>query len=852
MIASCSGPRASHHLVLWLAVGAAMLPGSLRAQTATGVLRGEVVGSDGRGIQGVQVQIEATDRQAFTNADGEFQFSMVPVGPQVVEFRRIGYRALTTTVSISAGKTQQLTVTVKIAPAQLGEIVVTGASRGPEPTIDAPAAVSTIDPAVSAQLAPTGQAALAVGRLPGVDLTQNGINDFNLTVRGFNTTTSRRVLVLQDGRDLSYAFLGAQEWPALSMSLEDWGHVELVRGPGSALYGPNAFSGVLDITTPTTRETLGSRVTATAGELRTKRLDLRHGGMLAGDRLGYRLSFGYGRSDTWSRSRTNLGDLDSEYASAVDTSKYPVHDPFPGYELLPLSGQTKEGPFGLPGPVTGDRDDLVNYFGTGRVDYYGSSGSLLTLEGGDARTENEVYVTSVGRFQVGGADRPWVRAAYATPGLNVSAWYSGRISRNQVSLAAGTPIHEVSNFLHVEAQANRQILHGAARVVAGASARRAYVNSDGTLLSPEDDGRSDEYYSGYAQLEYTAIPRLRLIAASRIDGSDLYGTQFSPKLAVVYSPDEENSFRVTFNRAFQTPSITERFLSVPAGVPADFTALEDALRASPLGPALAEVPEGTLFSTSSAVPVLGLGNEDLNVERMVNWEAGYKRRFGSRGFATVDLFVAELRDFVTDLLPGVNPAFGPWTAPSEVPADSRAAVEQAVQGALIAGGSPEAAVGLTRLPDGSTAIVFSNGNAGRATEYGVELSVATAIGSRFLAGANYSYAGFDLDSSATVVGQEVLPNAPSHKGNVFLSYFGREGLELRADARFASAYDWAQGIFAGRIPPSAIVDLTASYLWEGRFRAQVLATNLFDWNAYQMYGGSPLGRRTLLRLTAFF
>ncbi len=155
------------------------------------------------------------------------------------------------------------------------------------------------------------------------------------------------------------------------------------------------------------------------------------------------------------------------------------------------------------------------------------------------------------------------------------------------------------------------------------------MNSDGTLLSPDDDGRSDEYYSGYAQLEYTAVRHLRLIAASRIDGSDLYDTQFSPKLAAVYSPDEDNSFRLTFNRAFQTPSITERFLSVPAGLPADFTALEDALRASPLGPALAEVPEGTLFTTSSAIPVLGLGNEDLDVERMLNWKrdtsAGWAR-----------------------------------------------------------------------------------------------------------------------------------------------------------------------------------------------------------------------------------
>lgn len=838
---------------LWLAAGLALvLPASGRAQEPGGSLSGHVVGADGNAIQGVQVSIDAADRRALTNADGEYQLLAVPIGPHVVRFRLIGYRAYITTVRLAADRPLVLNVTMEIAPAILGEVVVIGASRGPERTMDAPAAVSTLDPAVSAQLAPTGQAPLAIGRLPGVDLAQNGVNDFNLTVRGFNTTTSRRVLVLQDGRDLSYAFLGAQEWPALATSLEDWGHVELVRGPGSALYGPNAFGGVLDITTPTTRETVGTRVAAAGGELRTRRFDMRHGGLLASGRLGYRLSFGYSASDTWSRSRTDSGDLASEYAAAVDTGKYPVHDPFPGYELRPLNGQTKQGPFGLPGPAIGRRDDLVNYFGTGRVDYYGQSGSLWTLEGGDSRTENEVYVTSVGRFQVGEANRPWLRTAYTTPSLRLSAWYSGRISHDQYSLAAGTPIEETSYFLHTEAQVNREVLHGAARVVAGASARRSYVNSDGTLLAPQDDGRADGFYSAYAQVEYTAIPRLRLIAATRLDASNLYDTQFSPKAALVYSPGRESSFRLTVNRAFQTPSVTERFLSVPAGAPADFTGLEAALRASPLGPALAQVPESTLFTTSAAVPVLGLGNARLKVERMVSWEAGYKRQFARRGFVTVDLFYARLRDFVTNLLPGVNPAYGLWTAPAEVPADSRAAVEQAVRDALVAAGQPEVAVGLTRLADGSTAIVFSDGNAGRATAYGVEFSAAAALGAGFQVGANYSYARFDVDSSATAVGEELLPNAPSHKGNVFISYLGREGLEMRADARFTTAYSWADGVFSGRIPPSATVDLSVSYLLRARLRAQVLAVNLFDEKAYQVYGGSTLGRRMLARVTTFF
>src|SRR4051812_35422095 len=104
MIAFCSQLRATHHLVLWLAIGAVMFPGSLSGQTATGILHGQVVGSDGRGIQGVQVRIESTDRQAFTNADGKFRLSMAPIGSQVVQFRRIGYRAETRAARISVDR----------------------------------------------------------------------------------------------------------------------------------------------------------------------------------------------------------------------------------------------------------------------------------------------------------------------------------------------------------------------------------------------------------------------------------------------------------------------------------------------------------------------------------------------------------------------------------------------------------------------------------------------------------------------------------------------------------------------------------------------------------------------------
>ena len=87
---------------------------------------------------------------------------------------------------------------------------------------------------------------MALQSVPGVDVVQSGVNDFNVNARGFNSSLNRRVLVLQDGRDLAIAFLGSQEWNGMTQPLEDLGKVEMVRGPGSALYGANAFSGVVE------------------------------------------------------------------------------------------------------------------------------------------------------------------------------------------------------------------------------------------------------------------------------------------------------------------------------------------------------------------------------------------------------------------------------------------------------------------------------------------------------------------------------------------------------------------------------------------------------------------------------
>ena len=82
-----------------------------------------------------------------------------------------------------------------------------------------------------------------------------------------------------------------------------------------------------------------------------------------------------------------------------------------------------------------------------------------------------------------------------------------------------------------------------------------------------DDDRSDAYASAFTQAEFSLTPKIRIIGAARFDEGDLFDSEFSPKGAVVFSPNERHSFRFTVNRALQTPSVLEFYLRVPAAAP---------------------------------------------------------------------------------------------------------------------------------------------------------------------------------------------------------------------------------------------------------------------------------------------
>jgi len=841
----------------------------------TGTVTGTVTRVEGGELASVSVTVAGTGQSTVTGTDGKYTLRRVPAGPQTIVFRWLGYRPTEVQVTVEPGATVTADATLEAVIISLGEIVVEGASRAPERITEAPAAISVVPQDVLQAASVTGQAPLALQTIPGVDVTQSGVNDFNVNARGFNSTLNRRVLVLQDGRDLAIAFLGSQEWNGLTQPLEDLGKVEMVRGPGSALYGANAFSGVVNITTPTAREVLGNRLTIAGGELETFRIDGRHASVFADGRLGFRVNGGYNQSDTYSRTRTRFDGtaLQEEYEPATDE---PV--PF-NREARPLAGQTTDA----AGDAVGDRDPLENAYGAGRLDYYLDNGSVLSIDGGASQVQNEIFVTGIGRVQVSKAIKPFVRAAWAADRFNIFGFWNSRTSLDpQFSLTSGIEIEERSDIFHVEGQTNFNFQEERGRVIVGSSVRNTKVNTSGTLMNLLNDDRSDDLYSAYGQIEYKIVPQVRVVGALRFDDGDLIEGQVSPKGAVVISPNENHSFRFSVNRAFQTPNYSEFFLQVPVAAPSALPrTLEStiegyyaAVRANIPGPAIADltITDDLPWQFSPATNAFALGNADLEVETVTGWELGYKGTLSDKVYVTADAYINKLRNFVTDLLPGVNPAYPSYALTDEVnvPAELTALdARLALLGLpanhplrapipLLLGGHAQLQAGtriqggnaLATLPDGSRAIVLSYTNAGEVTEKGIELGLGYWVTPELRA--DVSFTGFDFEVKSQAVGDQLVPNTPSKKATFSLSYTGAQGFDGNVTLRLVDGYDWAAGVFQGYVPASEFLNLSAGYRINNYVRVHATATNLFDQQRFQMYGGSVIGRRILGGVTATF
>ena len=135
-------------------------------------------------------------------------------------------------------------------------------------------------------------------RVPGMEVMQTNAVDFNVSVRGNNQSLANKLLVLVDGRSIYIDQSGQVLWKFLPVTLTEIKRIEVLKGPASAVYGFNAFDGVVNIITKSPEDMRGSTLQTAGGELGTLLTTAVHAGTM-GD-WGYRVSGGHEQNQRWS------------------------------------------------------------------------------------------------------------------------------------------------------------------------------------------------------------------------------------------------------------------------------------------------------------------------------------------------------------------------------------------------------------------------------------------------------------------------------------------------------------------------------------------------------------------------
>ena len=113
---------------------------------------------------------------------------------------------------------------------------------------------------------------------PGVQVARITATQWAISIRGFNGLWSNKLLVMIDGRTIYSEIFSGVDWEMQNVILDDIDRIEVVRGPGSSIWGANAMNGVINIVTKQASETSGTPLKASTGNLDRLRASARFGG----------------------------------------------------------------------------------------------------------------------------------------------------------------------------------------------------------------------------------------------------------------------------------------------------------------------------------------------------------------------------------------------------------------------------------------------------------------------------------------------------------------------------------------------------------------------------------------------
>lgn len=303
-------------------------------------------GETGEPLVGVNILRQGTFNGTITNLDGRFKLEVNAQPPFTLLFSSVGYQRKEIVVN-STGEADNLDVTLNESYILRDEVVVS-ASRVEENILESPVTIEKMGILDIRQTAADNYYK-AIGNLKGVDVSSSSINFQIINARGFNSTGNTRFVQLIDGMDTQAPALNFPIGNLNGPSELDVESVELIPGASSALYGPNAFNGVLLINSKSPFMYQGLSAMAKLGVNHIGNTGADPSPMYEGsiryakafnNKVAFKVNFSYSQGEDW--HGTNFDD--------VATQRQPANFSFnPGADLVHAYGDAAAVPLPLVG-----------------------------------------------------------------------------------------------------------------------------------------------------------------------------------------------------------------------------------------------------------------------------------------------------------------------------------------------------------------------------------------------------------------------------------------------------------------------------------------------------------------------
>ena len=448
----------------------------------------------------------------------------------------------------------------------------------------------------------------ALRMVPGIQVARISSNRWAISARGFSERFANKLLVLVDGRSIYTPLFSGVMWESQDLMLEDVERIEVIRGPGAALWGANAVNGVINIVTRSAADTQGTLVSTRAGTEERGAVAVRHGGELK-DGGHYRV---YGKVQA----------RDASVLAQESEARDGQRDQRIGFRLdRPLSGGAA---FTLSGDAynarSGDEWELPQlaaapYSYSRRMDQHDTGADLLgrvtwrTDDG--AESALQAYLDQA-RTNFG-----WLSAARAD--FDVDFQQRRQFGRND--LIWGLGYHWTSDHF---------------------SENRPYV------VSPAS--RTRDTFSAFIHEEFALSPeRWRLIVGSKFEHDSYAGFNWQPNLRVLWTPTRSEAAWAAISRSVRSPARPEfqSSLDLFAG----------------------EVP-GLPLSLPALARLNSVDAADFTAEKAISMEAGFRQSLGNDLSWDVALYLTRYSDVRSERTASVECPADVVLLPSPIPIGS--------------------------------------------------------------------------------------------------------------------------------------------------------------------------------------